>query len=210
MESFMILARITESKKCMHEIILYIFAKNTNFMRTSTFIKHTFLLIALLGSSSMYGQGEKYSTLVNTDSIKFRVGEPTGFMADVDNAAQFGANVILYTSLDNVNNGDAMIQVTGVTKKDVDSGKELEMEIAQYREDYPTLKEKELVTAHKLYKCFSSFLSVNGQFYKYITYVNPGDASKKVLIVIMYLPKREATGAELEGYKKVVESLEML
>lgn len=179
-------------------------------MRTSAFIEYTFLLIVLLSSSRLYGQGEKYSTLVNTDSVKFRVGEPAGFMADVDNAAQFGANVVLYTSLDNVNKGDALIQVTGITKKDIDSGKELEKEIVQYREDYPTLKEKELVTSHKLYKCFSAFLSVNGQFYKYITYVNPGDASKKVLIVIMYLPKREATGAELDGYKKVVESLEML
>ncbi len=181
-------------------------------MKPSTFVKHTFLLIALLSSTFTYGQNveKKYSTLVNTDSVKFRVGEPKNWMADIDNAGQFGANVVLYTTLDNVNKGAAMIQVIAFTKKDIDTAKELEKEVATYKEDYPTLKKNDLVTSHKLYKCFSILLSVNGQFYRYITYVNPGDASKKGLIVLMDIPKHAATDAELEAYRKIVESLEML
>lgn len=179
-------------------------------MKMTTLIYNTIFFIAVLCSTFSFGQDAKYSALINTDSVKFRVGEPTGYMSDLDNAAQFSANVVLYTNMDNVNKGDAIIQVAAITKKDVDSGKEMEKELVQYREDYPTLKEKQLITSHKTYKCFSTFIAVNGQFYRYITYVNPGDTAKKIFTVIMNLPKREATPAELEAYRKIVESLEIL
>ncbi len=161
-------------------------------------------------SSLAFAQTTDQSVLVNTDSVKFRVGEPKGWMADVDNAGQFASNVVLYTSLDNVNAGGGMVQITATSKKDLDTAKELEAEIASYNENYPTVKQKDLVTSHKMYKCFSALLYVNGDFYRYITYVNPGDSFKKELIVILNVRKRPATETEIDAYKNIVESLEML
>ncbi len=51
---------------------------------------------------------------------------------------------------------------------------------------------------------------IPGQFYEYVTYVNPGPKKPVLLSVSMNTQKLEASEKELEAYKSAVQSLTLL
>ena len=72
------------------------------------------------------------------------------------------------------------------------------------------MKIKDIQITHKDYQCFSKVVLMNGKFTQYLSYINPGEKYKNGFSVSMNIKKREANINELDTFKKIIESLQMI
>jgi len=165
-------------------------------------------------SSNLFGQ-ETDSTKMNTlmvygDDFLFKVKEPDNWIGDIDNAAKYYSNIVFYKSIDDLNNGGALIQVLVFKKQDENTIEDLKYDLVNYKKKYKDLKIKDIQITHKDYQCFSKVVLMNGKFTQYISYINPGEEYKNGFSVSMNIQKREANINELDAFKKIIESLQMI
>lgn len=173
------------------------------------------ILIIFLGLTSLgiFGQTtdapQMSSLLVYGDGFKFAVKEPVGWKGDIDNAEKYYSNIIFYKSKEDIDNGGALIQVYIFNKQDEKTQKDLDYDINGYKDKYKNLKQQDLSTSHKEYKCYSKIVYVENDFYQYTVYVNPGVKYKNGLSVAMNISKKPATEEELKAFREIIASLTM-
>lgn len=103
-----------------------------------------------------------------------------------------------------------MIRIRVDDKVDEDTNADLEADMRDYRARYRGVRFKDLLVTNPNYQCFAKVFYVPGEFYEYVTYMNPGAKKPVLLSVSMNTEKSEATPEELEAYKSVVQSLTLL
>jgi len=172
------------------------------------------LFIVLYSHSFVQAQADKdtafSSILVAADSCMFGVKEPKGYHGDVEQAQAYYANIIFYKSAEDVKNGGALIQVYAYSKTDEQTDKDLASDVKRYETKYPKLKKQDLSSAHPTYKTYAKLVYVEGDFYQYTVYLNPGPKYKKGLSVSMNISKRKANGEELKAFQTIISSLMMM
>jgi hypothetical protein len=103
-----------------------------------------------------------------------------------------------------------LIRIRVNPKQDENTAADLEEDIRGYRTQYPTVQFKNLAVRNPTYQCWARVFYVPGEFYEYVTYVNPGPNKLVLFSVSMNSQKSEATTKELEAYKSAVQSLTLL
>jgi len=171
------------------------------------------LLILVLTTFDSFGQtkdtSKKDNLVVYGDGFMFSVKEPTGWIGDIDVAKEYSANIVFYKTKSDLKSVGTLIQAYNFGKQDEKTEKDLEYDVKGYQDKYKSLKQQDLVVNHKDYKCFSKLVYVEGSFYQYIVYVNPGSKYKSGVSIAMNISKRQATEEELNAFKQIVASLIM-
>lgn len=178
-------------------------------------MKHLLTFLAISCSSLCYAQQTKTDTTIDNhlvfgEGFSFSLKAPKGWIGDIENAANYNANIILYTSKNELLNGGAIIQAQAFSKNDENTNEDLAYDISSYKNEYPALKEQNLVAKHKTYKTYSKLIFVDNNFFQYITYINPGIEFHKGVSIAMNIAKVPATEEELAAYKQIVNSMIMI
>jgi hypothetical protein len=146
---------------------------------------------------------------VTTKDYTFTVHTPEGWTGDTENAKKYQGSIYFSQKSEAATPGGAKVLVGIYHKFDENVGLRLETEIQNYRKEYPKLELGELNIKHPRYDTFQKVLSQSGDFYQYVTYLNPGNLYSYSLFVAMSKKKTPATPAELAAYKDIVQSLQM-
>jgi len=180
-------------------------------------IQRIILLISLLSLplTLLAGEGNHVdkrldALLVYGDGFVFSVKEPQGLIGDINEAKRYSANIIFYPKGKLNDTSQTLIRVLIVDKVDENTQKDLAYDMSTYRSKYPEIKFKDISVAHPSYRTFPKLFYIPGQFYEYVTYVNPSPGKKLMFSVSMNKQKTEATPSEFSAYKKVVKSLLLL
>jgi hypothetical protein len=145
---------------------------------------------------------------VSTKDYTFTVRTPAGWTGDTEAAKKYQGSVLFVQKSEAGTPGGGQILVGVYHKFDENVGLRLETDTQNYRKQYPKLELGELDAKHPRYATFQRTFSQAGEFYQYVTYLNPGSLYPYALFVAMY-KKAPATPAELAAYKGIVQSLEM-
>jgi hypothetical protein len=86
----------------------------------------------------------------------------------------------------------------------------MEADIRSYRTQYPQIRFKDIAIKNPAYPAVAKVFYVPGQFYEYVTYVNPGLRKPFIFSVSMNSQKSEATAKQLGAYESTVASLRLL
>ena len=173
------------------------------------------LLTCLLAQTSFAGDVPRVekkldSLLVYGQGFIFSVKEPTGWKGDTKHAAQFSTNIIFYPASQSLDKAQTTIRVLVADKTDENINEDLAHDMKEYRAQHPNIVFKKLAVTHPNYQVFPKLFTVPGRFYEYVAYVNPGPTKKLMFSVSMNKQKEEASELELDVYKKIIASLQML
>lgn len=145
---------------------------------------------------------------VTTKDYTFTVQTPEGWTGDTEGAKKYQGSVLFTQKAEATTPGGSQVLVGVYHKFDENVGLRLETDTQNYRRQYPKLELGELDAKHPQYTTFPRTFSQAGEFYQYVTYLNPGSLYPYALFVAMY-KKSPATPAELAAYKEIVRSLKM-
>ena len=145
---------------------------------------------------------------VTTKDYTFTVETPAGWKGDTEGAKKYQGSVLFTQKPEAAAPGGGQVLVGVYHKFDENVGLRLETDTQNYRKQYPKLELGELDAKHPQYATFPRTFSQAGEFYQYVTYLNPGSLYPYSLFVAMY-KKTPATPAELAAYKEIVRSLKM-
>jgi hypothetical protein len=145
---------------------------------------------------------------VTTKDYTFTVQTPEGWTGDIEGAKKYQGSVLFTQKAEAATPGGGQVLVGAYHKFDENVGLRLETDTQNYRRQYPKLELGELDAKHPRYATFQRTFSQAGEFYQYVTYLNPGSLYPYSLFVAMY-KKSPATPAELAAYKVIVQSLDM-
>ena len=145
---------------------------------------------------------------VTTKDYTFTVQTPAGWTGDIEGAKKYQGSVLFTQKPEAATPGGGQVLVGVYHKFDENVGLRLETDTQNYRKQYPKLELGELDAKHPQYATFPRTFSQAGEFYQYVTYLNPGSLYSYSLFVAMY-KKTPATPAELAAYKEIVRSLKM-
>jgi len=145
--------------------------------------------------------------IVYGDGFTFEVKEPDGWKGDIENAAKYSSNIIFYNTAEGLDKSEVLVQMLVFEKQDENTIEDLMYDVNTYKQKYHNLKQKDFVSIHKEYKCYSKLVYVENEFYQYIVYINPGKKYKNGISITMNIDKREATKNEIQAFNKVIESL---
>jgi hypothetical protein len=148
--------------------------------------------------------------IVYGEHFKFGVEEPKGWIGDTQNAAELSSNIVFYQNIAQLKDADGVIRIRVNEKVDENTKEDLEYDMKSYQKEYPKIKFKKFRVSHEQYQCFPMLFYIQGKFYEYVTYINPGKDTKFTLSVSMNKPKNEASEQELKAYLFVVSSLSYL
>ena len=155
------------------------------------------------------GQGRRSGTpdvvTVTTKDYTFTVHTPAGWTGDTEGAKKYQGSVLFTQKTEATTPGGGQILVGVYHKFDENVGLRLETDTQNYRKQYPKLELGELDVKHPQYATFPRTFSQAGEFYQYVTYVNPGSLYPYALFVAMYKKSpRDAGGARrLQGDRAV-------
>jgi hypothetical protein len=166
-----------------------------------------FLILALASAGLAAAEPKLDSLLVYGPGYMFTVKEPAGWQADTANAARLHANIAFYRSGETLNSAAALIRIRVNDKADDDTAEDLKADMEGYRRKQPGIQFEDVVVSHASYATFPKLFFVDGTFYEYVTYVNPGKGVSFLLSVSMNKQKVKASGAELEALREVVRTL---
>jgi hypothetical protein len=172
--------------------------------------KFSLLFLVLFFSLLSFSQTNESSLLVYGEGFSFTIKEPKGWIGDIENAKEYGANIIFYKDKTDLKNGGAIVQVLGFTKQDEQTNKDLEADVESYKKEYPKAKLQDFEAKHKDYKTFSKLVYVDKKFYQYIVYINGGKKYINGFSVAMNISNRQATQEELQSYLNIISSLTIL
>jgi hypothetical protein len=161
-------------------------------------------------SSSSFAQQKLDQLLVYGDDFMFSVKEPPGWKGDATTAAKFQSNLILHEIGQQPESSSGLIRIRIDEKVDENTSADLKEDMRGYRAQYPKIQFRELPVKNQRYLCMAKVFYIPGEFYEYVTYVNPGPGKPFLFSVSMNSQKSEASAKELDAYKSAVQSLTLL
>jgi hypothetical protein len=169
-----------------------------------------YLIVSSWIIQSGFAQQKLDQLLVYGDDFLFSVKEPPGWSGDTKNADKFQSNVILHESGQPPESSSGLIRIRVNDKTDENTSADLEEDMRSYRTQYPKIQFRDLSVKNPRYLCLAKVFYVPGEFYEYVTYVNPGPKKPVLFSVSMNTQKSEASEKEIEAYKSAVQSLTLL
>lgn len=150
------------------------------------------------------------SLVVYGDGFMFSAKEPQGWKGDTKNANKYGANIIFYPASQRFESATTVIRILVTAKTDENIKEDLAADMSQYRKQYAGIRFADLTIIHPTYVTFPKLFTVPGDFYEYVTYINPGPKSKLMFSVSMNKQKVEASADDLAKYQEIISSLLMM
>ena len=138
-----------------------------------------------------FGQQKLDQLLVYGDNFLFSLKEPPRWSGDTTNAEKFQSNVILHESGQPPESSAGLIRIRVNDKTDENTSADLEEDMRSYEAQYPKIQFKNLSVKNPRYLCLAKTFYIPGQFYEYVTYVNPGPKKPVLLSVSMNTQKFE-------------------
>ena len=160
--------------------------------------------------STTSGQNQKFRITNSCDDFSYNFDKPNNWVIDSINVTQYLAHSAIYKSKKDYDNGGALIQIFAFKKQDENTIEDLNFDINSYIEKYENLKQKELTINHSSYKTFCKEVYVEGSFYQYIVYLNPGKEFEFGISVALNINKTELENEDLEIFKNIVKSVKAL
>lgn len=160
--------------------------------------------------STISGQNQKFRITNSCDGFSYSFNKPNNWVIDSINAAQYLADSAIYKSKKDYDNGGPLIQILAFKKKDENTIEDLNFDIQSYVERYESLKQKDLNINHSSYKTFGKQVYVEGNFYQYILYINPGKEYKFGISIALNINKTELENEDLEIFKTIVKSVKAM
>jgi hypothetical protein len=161
-------------------------------------------------SLSSFAQRRLDQLLVYGDNFLFSVKEPVGWKGDTASAEQFQANVVLHETTRSANSLTGLIRVRLNDKTDENISEDMKADIRSYRDQYPKIQFKDITIKNTAYPAVAKVFYVPGQFYEYVTYLNPGLGKPFIFSVSMNIQKSEATAKQIGAYESTLASLKLL
>ena len=166
--------------------------------------------VVLAALFTIGAKSELHDLIVYGQGFIFSVKEPPGWKGDTDNAQKFSSNLILYPESSSIEHAPAIIRIVIVDKTDERIGLDLDADMKGYRARFPNIRFATLHVTHPAYASVAKVFYLPGNFYEYVTYINPGPSRKLMFSVAMNIHGRQANGAEMTAYRRCIASLDML
>ncbi len=161
-------------------------------------------------SFSSFAQQKLDQLLVYGDNFLFSVREPAGWKGDTASAEKFHSNVVLHEATQPAESLAGLIRVRLSDKTDENISADMEDDIRSYRAQYPKIQFKDIAIRNLAHPAVAKVFYVPGQFYEYVTYMNPGLGKPFIFSVSMNSQKSEATAKQLGAYESTLASLKLL
>ena len=172
--------------------------------------KKAFLAFAFVSVGIVFfGQNaEKMDTLLlNGNDWVFSVKEPSGWIGTTEGAEKLPSNVYFYPDPPNDMEARPLIYIQLTDKLEENMGKVIKEDMRIFKKNHKNTKFKEIAVNHENYNTAAKVFTVYGEFYEYVTFLNPGKEIKYQMAIIMRVYKREANDKELGAYKAVIASI---
>ncbi len=170
--------------------------------------KNLFIIFILLLQLNSYSQNKRYSVGDSIEGYSFSFEQPQNWVLDTLNASDYLAQAAIFKSKADYKNGGLIIQILAYKKQDEDTQEDLNYDVNAYKEEYKNLKEKEFIINHAYYPTYAREVYVEGSFYQYIVYINPGRQYEFGLSVALNINNREIDQKDLEIFKEIVKSIQ--
>jgi hypothetical protein len=168
----------------------------------------SFLIHLAILNSPVLSQNQIADRLVvYGNGFRFGVKEPQGWLGDTEHASVLSSNIIFYPKGDTITSPYGVIRVRVNDKVDENTAADLAADMDDYKSNFADIQYDDLNVSHPEYKCFPKVFYVEGKFYEYVTYVNPGSGISYILSVSLSTQKLRATPAQLSAYAEIVASL---
>jgi hypothetical protein len=161
-------------------------------------------------SFSSFAQQKLDQLLVYGDNFLFSVKEPVGWKGDTASAENFQSNIVLHEGTQPAESLAGLIRIRLNDKTDENISADLEDDIRSYKAQYPKIQFKDIAIRNAAYPAIAKVFYVPGQFYEYVTYMNPGRGKPFIFSVSMNNQKSEATAKQLGTYESTLASLKLL
>jgi hypothetical protein len=161
-------------------------------------------------SFSSLAQQKLDQLLVYGDNFLFSVLEPVGWRGDTASAEKFQSNIVLHEATQPSQSLAGLIRVRLNDKTDENISADMAEDIRSYKAQYPKIQFKDIAIRNPAYPAVAKVFYVPGQFYEYVTYMNPGQGKPFIFSVSMNSPKSEATAKQLDAYELTLASLKLL
>src|SRR5882762_715138 len=125
-------------------------------------------------SLSIFAQQKLDQLLVYGDNFLFSIKEPFGWKGDTASAEKFQSNVVLHEATQPAESLAGLIRVRLNDKTDENISADMEDDIRSYRAQYPKIQFKDITIRNLAHPAVAKVFYVPGQFYEYVTYMNPG------------------------------------
>jgi hypothetical protein len=135
------------------------------------------------------------------------VKEPVGWKADTEYASRLSANIAFYPAGETPGHTTALIRIAVNAKTDENTLGDLEADMNGYRRETPGIQFEDLAVLHPSYPTFPKLFFLDGSFYEYVTYLNPGKGVPFILSVSMNKQKVRASSEERAAFAEVVRTL---
>lgn len=138
------------------------------------------------------------------NGYSFSVSDPFGWVRDMRNAENMFANVLYYPNGNSPSSQTTMILATLKKKTKDGLPAMMEDEMSSYMVEKPNVKYKVMELQNPQCGTNTQLAYVEGDFYHYVCYLDPGEGYKHGLSIALMVPGREATVSEMETYKEIV------
>jgi hypothetical protein len=139
----------------------------------------------------------------------FVLREPPGWFVDTTIAREFGADVIVYpVAGDPRSSSTPVIRVVVMIKTSEDIGADLNDYVNTYRTLHRNVESRSGTATHPRYRAYSKLLCAPAKSCEYVTYLNPGPASRLLVSVTLNSPGHSAPSTALTAYRSVIASLD--
>ncbi len=167
-------------------------------------------IIVFTLSFSSFAQQKLDQLLVYGDNFLFSVKEPAGWKGDTASAEQFQSNVVLHEATQPPESLTGLIRVRLNDKTDENISADMKDDIRSYKAQYPKIQFKGIAIRNPAYPAIAKVFYIPGQFYEYVTYMNPGRGKPFIFSVSMNSQESEATAKQLGAYESTLASLKLL
>jgi len=169
------------------------------------------LLFLLSFLSAISGAQQKLDQLiVYGEGFMFSVKESADWSGDTQNALKFGANVVLHEKGQPLDSYTGLIRVKANEKTDENLAADMRADMKDCKSKYSKVQFRDFALDCSHSHCLAKVFYIPGEFYEYVTYVNPGPKSKIIFSVSLNSEKSKASPKEIEAYRKTTESLTLL
>jgi hypothetical protein len=149
--------------------------------------------------------------IVYGNRFMFGVREPEGWQGDTERASSFYMNILIYPREHRPparpSDLDGVIRIRVNEKVNEYTEQDLAADMAGYSKRFPKVQFTDVEVSHPLYKCLPKLFSVEGQFYEYVVYVNPGEQFWYIFSLALSTGKKPASDSELDTLRMVTASL---
>lgn len=165
-------------------------------------------LLLLLSSPALAETVErKEPILIQGDAFTVSVMEPAGWLADSTAHASEKESLVLSRAGSYGGTARPAMRVLVSGKTDESTEEDLKFDMETYRRKFPGVQFRDIVVKHPEYRAFPKLFYVKGDFYEYVTYLNPGRTFTYLITVSMTIPTAEATSEDLQAYAALVASI---